>query len=455
MGKGVILILTNEVVYLLNELKSFGFDVYIVGGAVRNFILNRKINDYDITTNAKPEDIIRIFDKTIPTGRSFGTVTVIINNINFEVTTFRKDGKYINGRKPEEVIFSSNLMDDLRRRDFTINTLCIDVNGNIIDYLDGRKDIENKLIKTVGNPNDRFNEDYLRMLRAVRLMAQISGTIDKETENAILFNYEKLSKISIERVNDEFSKILLCEIPSKGIRKLMDLKLLYSIIPELYECKGFEQKTRYHNKCVLEHILSVLDSIEPTIKLRLSALLHDIGKPLTHTVDEFGKSHFYGHEKISADMSQRILKRLRYPNKIIKYVETLIRYHLLKSVDMKDKAVKRLINNVGKEKLEDLFKLQIADIKGKALSGDFKKVEILREKCYKIINSKEPLNTNDIAINGNDLIEIGFKEGIEIGRILNKITEMVIVDPKLNNKSTLIEIIRNEGRTNETNKQNN
>ncbi len=435
------MLLTEEVLYVLKKIEDAGFEGYVVGGAVRDYLLCRKINDYDITTNAKPYNIMEIFDNTILTGVDFGTVTVIVNNKNIEVTTYRKDGKYINGRKPESIKFSTVLKQDLLRRDFTINTLCCDIDNNIIDILNSIKDVENRIIKAVGDPNERFKEDGLRMIRAVRFMTQINGVIDENTEKAIRNNIKNFENISVERIQSEFNKILMSSKPSKGIRKLLETRLMEYIIPEIYICEKFIQNTPYHNKDVLDHILYVLDEIEPKLELRLAALLHDIGKPSSHTADEKGISHFYGHEKVSADMTKIILKRLKYSNYIIDYVYTLVRYHLLKSVDMKDKAVKRYINNVGKEKLEDMFRLQIADIKGKAFPYSFEKVNVLKNKCEKIIKGSDPLLINELAVNGNDLKQIGFKEGEKIGQVLNKLMDLVLERPDLNEKNTLLDII--------------
>lgn len=432
--------LVEEVVYIIKKIEDSGFVAYVVGGAVRNFLLRKKIDDFDITTNAKPSDIMNLFDNTVPTGEEFGTITVVINKKNFEVTTFRKDGIYINGRKPENVQFSCKLLDDLYRRDFTINTLCADKNGNIIDLLNAREDVKNKIIRAVGNPRDRFEEDKLRMLRAIRFYSQFGGTIEEETYKAIKEKSNEFLCVSIERIQKEFNKIIMSNIPSKGIRALLDTGLMKYIIPEIYSCQNFVQNTPYHDKDVLEHILCVLDQTRPKLELRLAALLHDIAKPLSHTFDEKGISHFYGHEKTSASMSIEILKRLKYSNSTIDYVYKLVRYHLLKSEEIKEKAVKRFINNVGKDKLEDIFELQIADIKGKALPLEFDRVKTLKNKCRDILEKNEPLSVKDMKINGNDLKKIGYKEGKEIGKMLDKLMDIILENPEMNKKELLIDL---------------
>lgn len=429
----------------MKKIEEHNFKAYLVGGAVRNFVLGLDVSDYDITTNALPDDIEKIFPKTIPTGKRFGTITVIHNKKSYEVTTFRSDGTYTDGRRPDSVSFSNELIEDLKRRDFTINSICMDVNENIIDYFNGLEDIKNKIIRCIGNPDERFAEDALRMLRAVRFKSQLKFTLEEGTRLSILKNNALIKNISVERISDELNKILLSDKPSDGIRALVDTGLMNQIIPEFMDTIGFEQHNPYHDKDVFEHTMEVLDNIEPKLRLRLSALFHDISKPECFTQDESGRGHFFNHEVKSSERAKSIMERLKYPNDLIEDVRVLIRYHLLKSVDMKDKGVKRYINNVGIERLDDMFSLNIADIKGKSKIADiagFERLEVLREKCRNIIERKEPLSRKDLEINGNDLETLGIEKGHIYTEILNKALDLVLEFPEKNNKEELIKYVQ-------------
>lgn len=431
--------LVSGVKIILNKLNSLGYEAYVVGGAVRNYLLGINISDYDITTNALPEDVENIFKHTLDIGKKYGTINVEINGEFFEVTTYRSDGLYSDGRRPEVVFFSDSLEEDLKRRDFTINSICMDVNCKITDLFEGRNDLDRKIIRCIGDANNRFREDALRMMRAIRFMTQLNFTIEKETFESIRRNSILLEKISVERIQVEFNKILLSKKPSIGIRKLIETKLINVFLPEILNTIGFEQRNPYHDKDVFNHIMEVLDNIEPILNLRLSALLHDIEKPKCFTVSENGRGHFYGHHIESSKTARNILNRLKYSNEIIDDVCILIRYHYLKEIDMKDKGVKRFINNVGIDRLDDMFKLNIADISGKANPNSIEKVEVLREKCKKIINNKEPLTKKDLLINGHDLINIGITDGKKIGYILDKLMNYVLDYPDKNDKEFLIE----------------
>lgn len=437
--------LNKDIEYIMKKIEEHNFKAYLVGGAVRNFVLGLDVSDYDITTNALPDDIEKIFPKTIPTGKRFGTITVIHNKKSYEVTTFRSDGTYTDGRRPDSVSFSNELIEDLKRRDFTINSICMDVNENIIDYFNGLEDIKNKIIRCIGNPDERFAEDALRMLRAVRFKSQLKFTLEESTRLSILKNNALIKNVSVERISDELNKILLSDKPSDGIRALVDTGLMNQIIPEFMDTIGFEQHNPYHDKDVFEHTMEVLDNIEPKLRLRLSALFHDISKPECFTQDESGRGHFFNHEVKSSERAKSIMERLKYPNDLIEDVRVLIRYHLLKSVDMKDKGVKRYINNVGIERLDDMFSLNIADIKGKSKIADiagFERLEVLREKCRNIIERKEPLSRKDLEINGNDLEALGIEKGHIYTEILNKALDLVLEFPEKNNKEELIKYVQ-------------
>jgi len=433
--------LNKSIKYILKNINNHGYEAYVVGGAVRNYLLGKDIEDFDVTTNALPDYIEKLFEKTIPTGKKFGTITVLHDNNSYEITTFRSDGVYSDGRRPDSVSFSKELKEDLRRRDLTINAMCMDYDENIIDYFGGKEDLKNGIIKCIGNPDERFNEDALRMIRAVRFMTQLRFTIDEETRLSIIKNSHFIKAISIERIHDELNKILLSEKPSRGIRMLVNTGLMNYIIPEYISSVGFNQHNPYHDKDVFEHVMEVLDNIEPKLNLRLAAFFHDISKPECFTQDENGRGHFYGHHIKSATETKEIMKRLKYSNDLIEDVSIIIRYHYLKEIDMKDKGVKRFINNVGTDRLDDMFALNIADIKGKSSTANFDKVEALRKKCNEILNNKEPLNRKDLDIDGNDLENLGIKKGKLYGELLDEALELVLEFPEKNNKEELTEYI--------------
>jgi len=430
--------LDKDIKEILKKFENNNYKAYVVGGAVRDYYLGLKINDYDIATDAKPDEVINIFDKVIPTGIKYGTVTLVYKDTNYEITTFRKDFKYINSRKPGKVIFSNSIEEDIKRRDFTINSLYCDIKGKVYDLYQGIKDIELRVIKTIGKPDERFKEDALRMIRAVRFMSTLDFEIDNRTLESIKKNYSHIKNVSKERIRLEFDRILLSKAPGEGVRTLIETNIMEYIIPELYDSIGFEQHNKYHDKDVYEHTIAVLENIESKLDLRLAALLHDISKPESFKLDEKNEGHFKGHHIKSAEKSVEILKRLRYDNKTIENVRVLIRYHYLKDISIKEKGVKRFIRNVGIERLDDIFKLNIADIKGKSDAAGMEKVNNLRKKTNLILEKKEPLNKKDLDINGEDIKKLGIKEGKLIGEILNYLLNKVLENSDLNHKKILI-----------------
>jgi tRNA nucleotidyltransferase (CCA-adding enzyme) len=435
--------LTKEVQYILETLMDNGYEAYIVGGCVRDSLLKRDIKDYDITTNALPEDIIKLFERTIPTGLKHGTVTVVINKNNYEVTTYRIDGTYSDNRHPDQVEFTSSLREDLSRRDFTINALVYNNAQGIIDLFSGIEDLNQRIVRCVGDADRRFNEDSLRMLRAVRFSSQLGFNIEETTYSAIKKNNHLLKNVSKERIREELVKILMSSIPSRGIRMLLDTGLLKHIIPELLECVGFDQRNPHHDKNVFDHIMSVLDNSSSSLIVRLGALLHDIGKPRTFSVDKRGVGHFYSHNTVGAEMAETILKRLRFDNNTIKKVVILIKEHMSAYTVMKNKTLKKFIARVGLDNIEELFQLQIADSKGHKASADYSPILKRREDVRRILEKGEAFTVSSLKISGDDLIKLGFKPGKEIGVTLNKLLDMVLTDPQLNNSATLINIAKN------------
>lgn len=437
--------ISDNAKFVVQKLNDEGFLAFFVGGCVRDLLLGRKPSDFDVTTNAHPEEIEEVFSdkKLVKLGKKFGTIGVLESGELIEVTTFRSDGDYLDGRHPEIVKFSSDLKDDLMRRDFTINALAMDLSGKIYDYYGGQKDIANRIIKTVGNPEDRFEEDKLRMLRAVRFASTLGFEIEDETFFAIKKLAHKINSVSNERIQVEFEKIILSEKPSAGLLLLLDSNLLKEIIPEIMPTVGYDQMSPYHHKNLFLHMLCTMDNVPAKKDLRLAALFHDLGKVETLSVDENGIGHFYGHEILSSEKSKGILKRIKYDNNTIKEVQILIENHMKANPIMTKKALKRLIRKVGREEVLDLMDLMIAD---RICTKENRDIDFLlnrKQEIIEILEYKEPIDLNELKIDGNDLIKIGYKKGKFLGKTLKRLTDSVIEDPKLNEREKLIELAKN------------
>lgn len=429
---------------VLDKLNEYGYEGYIVGGCVRDSLLGRIPNDWDICTDATPNEILEVFEdfKTIPTGLKHGTVTVVVDNMSIEVTTYRIDGDYSDGRRPSSVEFTDDIIKDLSRRDFTINAMAYSESSGLIDPFCGLESLNNKTICCVGNARERMQEDGLRVIRAIRFASQLDFSIDMDVSLGIIEKEYMLENISKERIREEFNKILLSEKPSNGIDLLLCMHLLQHIVPELQCCLGFDQHNHNHNKCVYQHTMSVVDNIEPKLELRLAALFHDIGKPNTFTTDEDGVGHFYGHNKESAKICREIMTRLKYSNKEIEYVSELVYHHMERHLDPKSSTIKKFINRVGLDKLDDLFKLFIADRLGTKPPYDLEDIYRLKFECERVLSEKQPLGIKDLVISGHDLMEIGIPQGKEIGKILNELLELVLEDFELNNREALLQKAR-------------
>ena len=443
INKDISIKLPIKVGMILEVLESSGFEAFVVGGCVRDSLLGRQPHDYDITTNAEPNKVIETFEnlgyKIIPTGLKHGTVTIMIDNEGFEVTTYRIDGEYEDGRHPKEVEFTKSLKEDLSRRDFTINAMAYNSKEGLVDYFNGLRDLEDGIICCVGNAEDRFKEDKLRILRAIRFASVYNFEIYRDIFYAIDEDND-ISNLSGERIRSEFNKILLSETPSVWLKMMAELNLLGQIIPEIIKCYHFNQRNIHHNKDVFEHILSVVDNTEPIIELRLAALFHDIAKPQTFSLDEKGIGHFYEHHKASARVCEGSMKRLKYSNEEIENVRELVYWHMTQCNYNSPKAIKKFIRNVSEERLENLFKLKVADIcGGKIEYKDFDTIFRTKFICEKILSEKQPISVKDLAINGKDIMELGFRQGREIGNILNDLLEVVLDNPELNTREYLID----------------
>lgn len=430
----------TKVQFIIDTFYNNGFEAFLVGGCIRDYLLNKTPKDYDIATSATPDQTISLFEKTIPTGLQHGTVTVVIENENFEVTTYRTESEYIDNRHPEKVEFVKNIKEDLSRRDFTINAFAYNHKKGLLDFFEGKSDLKNKIIRAVGNSDIRFNEDALRMLRAIRFSSQLDFDIDKDTLSNIEKNNLLINNISFERIRDEISKILLSNNPRKGLLLLKNTGLLTNIIPEFKDTFGFDQKNPHHFEDVFEHSLSVLEKTPSILTIRLAALFHDIGKPSCFNLDEKGIGHFYGHNIKSEEISRKILNRLRFDNKTIKETLKLIREHMNVLDNPNNSNIKRLITRVGLDSIENLYSLQEADILSlKDPSVATHKIVKMREVTNNILISKEPLSLKDLAITGNDLItELGLSKGKIIGDVLKKLFNIILDYPDLNNKADLL-----------------
>ncbi len=438
------ILLPKEVEYVLDKLNTFGYDAYIVGGCVRDSILKRKPNDWDVCTSALPDEMIEVFEdhEVIPTGLKHGTITVIINQMSIEITTFRIDGEYSDNRRPDEVEFTTNIIEDLSRRDFTINAMAYHPKEGLIDPFYGLADIENRFIKCVGDPFNRFTEDALRVLRAIRFSCQLEFAIEPTTTWAIKKMYINLGYISKERITSEFNKMIVCKSFYQHL--LSNPEIFSHIIPELAEGVGFHQLNPYHQYTVYDHIAYAVSYSENDLITKLALLFHDIGKPRCSVLDENGIGHYYGHATVSAEMADKIMKRMKYDNDTREKVVELIKYHDA-TIEPKHKYIKRWLNKLGEEQFRRLLNIRTADILAqKTIPNDerFHRVSLAFELIDEILISEECFTLKDLAINGKDLLVLGIPEGKQVGEILNQLLNMVIDDEIENDKNKLLKYLK-------------
>lgn len=429
--------------YILKALQNAGFESYVVGGCVRDSIMGKTPFDWDITTSALPEKTIDIFEalgcKVIKTGIKHGTVTVIKDHEPFEVTTFRIDGEYTDRRRPDGVSFTSNLQEDLKRRDFTINAIVADCDGNIKDVFGGIDDINKRVIKAIGDPDKRLNEDALRIMRALRFASVLEFKIDTKLQQSLRKNKELLRDIAPERINAEFSKLICGENFSWVLLNFTDIIKVF--IPEISPCIGFDQRNIHHIYNVWEHSVRAAEATAPDPILRLTMLFHDIEKPSCFFIGEDHQGHFYGHAKKSAETAEKILRRLRYDNKTIKEVTELIELHDVEIVPEK-KPVLRRMGKMGKESFQKLISVKYADNAAQSpivfsRRNEFKKIEEIAAQAQR---ESSCFNLKSLSVNGKDLIDAGFPEGKEIGKILLYLLESVIDGKCINEKNELLNL---------------
>ena len=436
----MIIALPENVKKIIDELENAGYEAYAVGGCVRDSILGRIPNDWDITTSAKPEEVKKIFKRTVDTGLKHGTVTVLMGKETYEVTTYRIDGEYEDSRHPKSVEFTSNLKEDLLRRDFTINAMAYNDTSGLVDIFGGMEDIEKKTIRCVGVAKERFTEDALRLLRAIRFAAQLGYTIEEETYEAIRELAPTLGKISAERIQAELNKTIVSDNP-RMLKTAYELGLTKEFIPELDKCFETKQNNPHHCYTVGDHIINSVGNIENTKVLRLTMLLHDIAKPECLKTDEDGIDHFHGHQVKSSEKAKEILRRLKYDNDTIDRVSKLVRYHD-ERLEAGTKIMRRAMNRIGAEAFPDIFKVWRADIDAQSDYMREDKLQRLKQNIAdyeEIIAKDECVCLKDLAVTGRDLIDNGIPSGPALGEILNLMLSDVIDNPENNNKEYLLE----------------
>ena len=435
--------LPRKVVLIIKNLQRHGYDAYAVGGCVRDSILNRKPEDWDITTSAKPEQVKRIFRRTVDTGIEHGTVTVLIGKDGFEVTTYRVDGLYEDGRHPKEVTFTSRLEEDLKRRDFTINAMAYNDDERLVDAFGGMRDLNYHLIRCVGDPKERFSEDALRILRAVRFSAQLAFPIEPETAEAIKSLAPNLEKISAERIQAELVKLLVSDHPER-IQDACELGITKVVLPEWDDMVGVKQNTPHHKYDVAAHTVHALQNVKNDKVLRLTMLFHDMGKPVMKTTDENGRDHFKGHAIASEQIAKTVMKRLKFDNDTIRKVTKLVAYHDYR-MEPTGANVRRAMHEIGVELFPYYLAVRLADTKAQSSyerRGKLENIIQIRELYRNAMRNKECVTLKDLAVTGTDLINLGIAPGKELGTLLNELLDMVIEDPAWNQKGKLCDYVK-------------
>lgn len=434
--------LPDEVKQIMTKMNKAGYEIYLVGGAVRDLLLGQLVDDWDFTTNATPEQVLQVF----PDGyynNQFGTVGIPATTEGFdphEITTYRTEHGYSDNRRPDKVTWGKNLEEDLQRRDFTINALALDINNKLIDLFNGQKDLERKLIKSVGDPHERFSEDALRLMRAVRIASQLNFKIETKTLQAIKTYASLINKIAKERVRDELLKILSSDHADLGIENLRETGLLEQILPEMEKTYGVEQKSpgRHHIYDVWTHLLKSLHYCKsPDPIVRLATLIHDIGKPQTYKKLPNGTITFYNHEVISARIAKQIATRLRLSKKDSDKLWVLVRWHQFSVGEFQtDSAIRRFIRKVGKENIEDMLALRVGDRIGSGASETSWRLEEFKRRLIEV--QKQPFSVHDLKITGDDVMKyLNLKPGPKVGEILNDLFKKV-EDKKIENEKQVL-----------------
>lgn len=429
----------SKALFIFEKLEDSGFECYAVGGCVRDILLGIKPHDLDFTTNATPDEILECFKdyKTFELGKKYGTISVMNNDEIYEITTYRVDGKYLDSRHPEKVEFSRNLQDDLSRRDFTINAMAMDKNGNVVDEFGGREDLERKLIRAVGNANERFNEDALRIFRALRFFCKLGFKIENNTSKAAKELAYLLKNVHPQRLRDELTALIMTDTAADAISEYKDI--FFCIIPELIKTYNFQQITTHHRYDVFTHTLTALKFAPYDAEIRFALLFHDIGKPDCHTTDKAGISHFNGHPAKSADIAVEILKRFAFKSDFINKVRLLIKYHD-KRFEKPRLHIKKLLSKLSESDFKKLLIIQRCDILAQSeylKSEKLAHITEIESEFEEIIKEELCVKLCDLAVNGNDIVSLGAK-GKSVGVILNKLLILVIEEKISNSKEELL-----------------
>lgn len=431
--------LPEKVGRIIGTLQEHGYEAYAVGGCIRDSILGREPEDWDITTSAMPEETKALFDKTFDTGIQHGTITVLLEKEGFEVTTYRIDGKYEDSRHPKEVTFTRNLREDLLRRDFTINAMAYNETDGLVDIFGGLEDLEAGMIRCVGTAKERFKEDALRILRGVRFAAQLGFDIEEDTRQGMKELAWTLQNISAERIQVELVKMITSKRPEM-LREAYELGMTRIVLPEFDQLMTTVQETPHHMYSVGEHTLHAMKNIRADKILRLAMLLHDMGKPALKTVDEAGVAHFKKHALESERIAENVLRRLKFDNDTIRKVTRLVRCHDLR-MPATAKSVRRAMNQIGEELFPYYMEVRRADVLAQSMYQREEKIENLdqiEELYHQIVEDGDCVSLKDLAVTGRDLIASGMKPGKKIGEKLEELLKLVIEDPKLNTKEELL-----------------
>ena len=433
------MLLPDDVKNIIKTLQNNGHEAYAVGGCVRDLYLGKTPADWDITTSASPNQVKALFDHTIDTGIEHGTVTVMLKGCGYEVTTYRIDGEYVDGRHPKQVVFTSMLSEDLRRRDFTINAMAYNDTEGLVDLFQGQKDLEEKIIRCVGDPRERFSEDALRMLRALRFSAQLDFEIEENTYEAICQLAPTIEKVSKERIMVELNKLLVSDHPER-MRQVYETGLTKVFLPEFDEMMHTPQHNKHHCYSVGEHTLHTLSHVAPEKILRLTMLLHDIGKPATKTTDEQGQDHFYRHQEVGAEMAATILRRLKYDNDTIAAVKRFVRYHDERP-DTNERAVRRAVVRMGVSCFPDIFQIKRADMLAQSdymRREKLEKIDGFEKIYYEILAKNQCVQKKDLAVTGRDILALGVPQGSQVGDLLEVLFQTVVENPEKNQKEILL-----------------
>ena len=435
----------NDVLHVVKTLQTAGFKAFVVGGPVRDVILGRVATDWDIATDATPDRVREVFGRVVPTGLAYGTVTVVVPPRSYEITTFRSEGAYTDSRHPDAVRYTTDIEQDLSRRDFTINAMAYDpIAGMLIDPSGGYQDARKRVVKAVGNPVERFTEDALRIIRAIRFASSLGFEIERETLQAMRELAPRVAVLSHERIRDELCKLLSAETPSKGFEYMKETRVLEVILPELAQTVGVMQENQHVFDVYTHSVRSCDYAPAGNLAVRLAALFHDVGKPARKSIHD-GKVTFYGHEDLSTEMVSSILQRLRFSRATTELVEVLVSNHMFNyNSDWSDSALKRLIRKVGRSNIWSLIELRYADaraMRGREV-GDGT-LEEMESRIRRLFERDEALTIADLKVNGWDVMRtLELKPGPQVGNVLEQLLQLVYEDPALNDRDKLLDTMK-------------